>query len=249
MQAVNHDKKTKQINSFLTIAMSFTIVFSILLLWWGYYLWQAIKRNRKERKEIIQTLTDAIKDLEEKRRELQERHRDLQERHRGLEEKQRDLQEMQDSVTKLVAYRIEALNELFDSIKFKTKKNSKKNSDSHIRSIVPLSSVISGLSEDYHPLNVELSDSFWEKIKRSVDGEYKGIASYVEKNYPNLSDNDNRLFCLLCAKISPQIIKLCMNYTSWKSVTNNRSIIIKKKMGYDLSLDEFINKYMTGELK
>ena len=254
MQAVNHDKKTKQINSFLSIAMSFAIVFSILLLCWGYHLWQVIKRNRKERKEIVQTLTVTIKDLEEKqsdlqgrhcelqekRRELQERHRDLQERHRGLEEKQRDLQEMQDSVTKLVAYRIEALNELFDSIKFKTKKNSKKNSDSHIRSIVPLSSVISGLSEDYHPLNVELSDSFWEKIKRSVDGEYKGIASYFEKN--------NRLFCLLCAKISPQIIKLCMNYTNSKSATNNRNILIKKKMRLDMTFDEFIEQYMKNQL-
>lgn len=81
----------------------------------------------------------------------------------------------------------------------------------------------------------------------SVDGEYNGIYSFVEKNYPDLNERDLKLFCLYCANLSPQIIKLCLNLTSARTVTNNRSIIIKKKMGLDMSLDTFIQKYLDGD--
>ena len=74
-----------------------------------------------------------------------------------------------------------------------------------------------------------------------------GIYSFVESNYPNLSEKDLELFCLLCANLSPQIIKLCMNLSSAKTVTNYRSIIIKKKMGLDMSFDNFVQKYLDGD--
>ena len=162
-----------------------------------------------------------------------------------LKEWQGRLLTEKNDISTLVGYRIDALNELFYSIRFKVNKTDKDRS----RSIIFLSSVVKGLSNDYKPMQVELSEEFWSKLKKSIDGEFRGIATFVEERFPDLSLKDLRLFYLLCAKISPQLIKICMNYTSWKSVTNNRSIIIKKKMGYDLSLDEFINKYMTGELK
>ena len=149
-----------------------------------------------------------------------------------------------DTTTTLVNYRIEALNELFNSVKFKTRgqKNKKK-------TIITLSGLINGLSDHYTLLNFELSDNFWEKIKLSVDGEYNGIATYVEQNYPDLTEREVRMFWLFCANISPQIIKICMNFTNARTATNYRSIIIKKRMGLDMTFDVYIEKYMKGEFK
>ena len=84
-------------------------------------------------------------------------------------------------------------------------------------------------------------------MKLSVDGEYNGIYSFVEKHYPHRAEKDLQLFCLLCTNLSPQIIKLCLNLTSARTVTNYRSILIKKKMGLDMSFDRFIQKYVDGE--
>ena len=118
---------------------------------------------------------------------------------RALQEKQQNLQLEQTSVTELFKYRSDALSELFNSIKFK----SKDKQQDKMRSIIPLSSVILGLSNSYSVMKIELSDQFWEKMKRSVDGEYNGIVTFVENNYPELTLKERRLFCLLCANISP----------------------------------------------
>ena len=40
-----------------------------------------------------------------------------------------------------------------------------------------------------------------------------------------------------------------MNFTNARTATNYRSIIIKKKMGLDMTLDVYIEKYMKGEFK
>ena len=146
--------------------------------------------------------------------------------------------------TTLVNYRIEALNELFNSVKFKAREQKNKK-----KTIITLSGLINGLSDHYTLLNFELSDNFWEKIKLSVDGEYNGIATYVEENYPDLTEREVRMFWLFCANISPQIIKLCMNFTNARTATNYRSIIIKKRMGLDMTFDVYIEKYMKGEFK
>ena len=76
--------------------------------------------------------------------------------------------------------------------------------------------------------------------------QYNGIYSYVEKHFPNLAENDLKLFCLLCTNLSPQIIKLCLNLTSARTVTNYRSLLIKKKMGLNMSFDSFLQKYING---
>lgn len=86
-------------------------------------------------------------------------------------------------------------------------------------------------------------------MKLSVDGEYNGIYSFVEKNFPDLTEKDLQIFCLQCANLSPQLIRLCMNLTSARTITNYRSVIVKKKMGLDMSLDDFIQKYLNGELE
>ena len=224
IQAENREKDTRHINYLLMISL---IILCIVSFWFIIHLQGVITKNRKEREDIVKSLTDTINELEKK---------------------QHDLLAMHDSVSQLVSCRVDALNELFASIKFKTNKESKNNGDRGVRSIVPLSSVISGLSGIYHPLKVELSDSFWEKMKRSVDGEFKGIATYVENTYPALTGKEFKLFCLLCANISPRIIKLCLNYTNEKTISNYRIKLIKVRMGLDLSFDDFIHQYVSGKL-
>ena len=210
--------------SILIIVLLVVIMLALSLAWLALHQSQMIKKQKEENAAVQQELAATIKELQEQ---------------------QLNLLPEQSVVSKLVGYRIEAFNELFNSMKFKY---TEENSGSKVRRIQSLASVVNGLSKNYRALNIELSDSFWEKIKLSLDGEYNGIATFVENNYPNLTTNEKHLFYLLCCHISPKIIKICMNYTNWKSVTNNRTIIIKKKMGLDMSLEEFIEKYMKNEL-
>ena len=146
------------------------------------------------------------------------------------------------SVSELVAHRTAALDELYQNIRVKTS-----GKEGRAKKVLPLSSVFKGMHDRNEILKVDLKEKFWEDMKLSVDGEYNGIYTFVENNYPDLSERELKIFCLLCANLSPQIIRLCMNLTSPRTVTNYRSLIIKKKMGLDMSLDTFIQKYMDGE--
>ncbi len=153
------------------------------------------------------------------------------------------IEEQQKSdVSKLVGYRISALNELQQSIRLKTDEGKR------VKRIIPLSSFFKDLHEKNAILKLRLNESFWQKMKLSVDGEYNGIMSFIERKYSDLSEDDLKLFCLLCANLSPQIIKVCMNYTNAKTVSNYRRKIIRNKMKLDMSFDEFREKYINGEL-
>ncbi len=145
-------------------------------------------------------------------------------------------------ISELVGYRISAINELYDAIRIKTNEASDKR-----KSVMPLSGLLKELNEKKQLLEINLSESFWDKMKMSVDGEYNGIVTFVQSQYPELTDNDIKLFCLLCANISPQIIRLCMNYTSDKTSSTYRNRIIQKKMGLDMTFDQFISRYMKGD--
>ena len=144
-------------------------------------------------------------------------------------------------VSELVAYRTAALRELYQDIRVRIKDESK------VKKVIPLTSLFQSMHERNEILELNLKEKFWENMKLSVDGEYNGIYSFVERNYPNLTERDLKIFCLLCADLSPQLIRLCMNITSARSITNYRSVIVKKKMGLDMSLDTFIKKYLDGE--
>ena len=146
------------------------------------------------------------------------------------------------NVSKLVGYRISALNELQQSIRLKT------DVDKRVKRIIPLASFFKDLHEKNAILKLQLNESFWKKMKLSVDGEYNGIMSFIENRFPNLKEEDLKLFCLLCANLSPQIIKICMNYTNAKTVSNYRKKLIRDKMKFDMSFDEFREKYLKGEL-
>jgi hypothetical protein len=189
----------------------------------------------------IVLLNRRIKEKEEERAANED---ELRKMINSLIEKTQQATQNDVKASTLVNYRIEALNELFNSIKFKAhEKNNKK------KTIITLSGLLNGLSDYYTLLNFKLSNNFWEKIKLSVDGEYNGIATYVEQSYPDLTEREVRMFWLFCANISPQIIKICMNFTNARTATNYRSIIIKKKMGLDMTFDDYIEKYMKGEIE
>ena len=145
------------------------------------------------------------------------------------------------SVSELVAYRTAALRELYQDIRVRIK------DDNRVKKVIPLASVFQGMRERNEILELNLKEKFRENMKRSVDGEFNGIYSFVEHNFPNLTERDLKIFCLLCADLSPQLIRLCMNLTSARTITNYRSVIVKKKMGLDMSLDTFIKKYLNGD--
>jgi tetratricopeptide (TPR) repeat protein len=148
----------------------------------------------------------------------------------------------QESTYRLVNCRISALNELYSSIRMKIP-----NQICDTQKTISLSKFLKALGDTNGLSDIQLSDSFWEKMKFSVDGEFNGIATFIEKQYPNLSDQDLKLFYLLCARLPVQIIKLCMNYTNAKTSSNYRNRIIRKKMGLNMSFDEFVQNYLDGE--
>lgn len=215
--------KAKRSNRYLTNGLCSAFIVLVLLAGLIVHMRVITNKKIKKIKEVEGLLLDNIRELEEKKKILDQR---------------------QSTISELVGYRISALNELFESIRFK----SKSDDNERIRRIIPLSSVIIDLSEIYNVMKIELSDDFWDKLKQSIDAEYKGIATHVDENYPALSTKEKKLFWMLCAKVPPQIIKLCFSYTNVKSISNSINIIIKKKMGFDTTLEGYINKYMKNEL-
>ena len=157
-------------------------------------------------------------------------------------EKLKEEQKHSSSISELVRYRISALNDLYQDVRIKF------HDENRTKKIIPISHLFKAMNEKNEILNIELSDSFWEKMKISVDGEYYGIVSFVENHYPHLAEHELHLFCLLCANISPQIIKLCMNYTNAKTVSNYRKKLIRKMTGKDMSFDQFIQQYLETRM-
>ena len=91
--------------------------------------------------------------------------------------------------------------------------------------------------------------SFWKKLKAAVDLEFDGIATFVEKNYPQLTMSELHLFWLSCAKVPSQVIKICMKYSTAVTVSNNKKRLMRDKIGMDIRVDDFINMYLNGELE
>ncbi|MBQ6166918.1 MAG: hypothetical protein IJK41_05750 [Muribaculaceae bacterium] len=136
---------------------------------------------------------------------------------------------------------LSAIQELYDSIRMRVDDNNRK------RKVITLSSLLKSMYERREILELKLNDSFWEKMRSSIDSEYKGIITFVKNHYPALTKRELDYFCLLCSGLSPQLIMLCMNVTNAKTVTNYRSQLMKK-LGLDMTFDEFIENYTAGRL-
>ena len=148
---------------------------------------------------------------------------------------------VKEQVAAIVRCRLSALNELYYDIRVK----STSNTPSH-KHPLPLMSLIKDLNDKKQLMYISPSKSFWEKLKQSVEGEYPGITSFMEQNYPALTIKDYHLFWLLSAKVSPQIIKLCMNYSNTVTVSNNKRILIRELMGLDMKFEQFLQLYFDG---
>ena len=145
-------------------------------------------------------------------------------------------------VSKIVRNRLAAINEIYQDIRVKT------SSHAPYKKSLPLISLIKDLNDKKQLSMITPKESFWSNLKISIDDEYHGLATFVEKRYSFLTTKEFHLFLLLSAKISPQIIKLCMDYSSPTTVSNYKRKLLRDIMGHDMRLEDFIQDYLDGKL-
>ena len=90
----------------------------------------------------------------------------------------------------------------------------------------------------------KLSNDFWINLRTSTDAENAGIISYIE-NMAVCSQEDLRLIMLCYFGLSNEVIRLCMDYTNKRTVSNYKNRIIKLISGTDKTLDAFRIRYIS----
>ena len=194
-------------------------------------------------KESDNQVSDLLRERKKNRTEIKQMDKELSQvtkKYRQLEQKDQDIHRRASAI---VRERNAALNELYDDIRIIIK------SEENTKITLPLSILIKDFHESRRIRILAPKESFWKKLKSAVDLEYNGIASFMEKKYPQLTLKELHLFWLLCADVPAQIIKLCMNYTTAVTVSNNKRRLMKEKLGMDIKFNDFIDKYLNGELK
>ncbi len=193
---------------------------------------QEIRRMVDEsEKQISELLAERKKDRAQLKQINREKHQ-LEKHHYSINRQ----------AARIVKYRNAALNELYLGIKIK------KSSESEKASPLSLMETLKDLYEKNRILKMNPSKSFWDNLRLSVEGEYPGIVTFVEKNYPNLSIRDLQLFLLMCASFPNQIISICMNYTGEGTASKRKTNLLRDKMGLDIKIDQFIDMYINGQL-
>ena len=187
-----------------------------------------LETTQKEEREKLQ------KKLALKSTELDE----MTKKHNELESKQIDIAKQ---VSSIVRHRNEAIRELYQG--FRVKSETRK-----VRSVIPLVGLIKDLNEKKRILHAEPKETFWTNLKLSVDGEYQGIASFVEKKYPNLTIREQHLFLLMCAGLPNPIIKICMGYSSDATVSNNKRRLMQERIGMNVKIEQFLDLYLQGKV-
>lgn len=239
----------------LAVAIGVILALAVLFSLISYLLRKRIIQYQQELDKSRKEIETMMRVVEQKDIQLELERKDyvnsiankdkklsvIEKRNQELESKQEDIQRQ---VSTIVRARHEAFNELYQDLRIKTSAGSGKK-----RRIIPFISLLKELNENKEILHLTPTDSFWEKLKLSVDGEYQGIASFVEQKYPSLSTKDYQLFLLLCANVSPQIIKLCLNYSSAITVSNYKRRLVKERFGMDVKFEDFINMYLEGKLQ
>ena len=212
------------------------------------------RRHQQElntaRKEVRRMVDESEKQISELRIEREKDKTQLKQINKELSEvnkEKQQLEKQQDSINKraakIVNYRLAALNELYTGIKIEIAQDDEKNRP------MTLMIALKELFEKKQIKKTPLSKSFWDNLRLSVEGEFPGIVTFVEQNYPHLSKRDMQLFLLLCAGLPNQIINICMNYTGDGTASKRKANLLKNKMGLDMKIDEFINSYVNGNLE
>ncbi len=216
------------------------------------------RKGRKYQNELVsirQELDTMLQDMNEKvhrlqselsgnKKELNEKDRelsDMNKRYQALESKYNEA-DLSSQVSKIVRYRLAALKELNEGIRVKSGLG-------HSKISVPLVSLIKDLYNDRKILHSPPKSSFWDNLKLSVDGEFMGIATFVEQKYPSLTVNENHLFWLMCAGVSNQLIRICLNYTNDVTISKKKKKLLKVKMGLDMKVEDYIKMYLQGNTK
>ena len=150
--------------------------------------------------------------------------------------------EINGRISRIVRKRLAAINEIYQDIRVKTANNSP------YKRSVPLISLIKDWNEKKQIYMITPKESFWKELQVSIDEEYHGLASFVKNKYPSLAIREFHLFLLLSAKISPQIIKLCLDFTNPTTVSNYKRKLMKNLTGHDMKLEDFIQDYLDGKL-
>lgn len=89
-----------------------------------------------------------------------------------------------------------------------------------------------------------LPDGFWGNLRYYVDARYNGIISRLEREHPNLSDDDLYIIGLLCCGFTYADITVCMGYANINYVNTKKSRIAKK-MGIDQPLSDYLRDQIT----
>ena len=229
----------------LGVVVLFTIVMVFIRVLISHYRGQ-LDANRKDLERLISEIdtrrlrTEA--EREQHRQQLAEKDNELAEANKKRLVLEQEQESINKQVSSIVRYRLAALNELYHSMRINSVKE-----DGGKRSLL-LANTIRELYEKKGILQTPPKDSFWNNLRLSVEGEFEGIISFVERNYPELTDKDMHLFLLLCADFPNQIIKMCMKYTSDVTVSKRKKKLMKEKFGMDVRFDEFIRMYLNGQL-
>ena len=218
-ESVRRQLKKENITLFAFLGLVLTALFIMMKRFWRFH-----KKNAARQRILHETNSHLKSELLRLQQELDDNRNS-------------------ENVSILVGYRLSAMNDFFNLVRVKT------DDAKRIRRIMPLSALLKSMNDKNEILELNLPDSFWEKMKLSVDGEFSGLATFIEQHYPQLSKQELRIFNLLAAGISPQIIMICMHFSSAGSVSNYKKRILKEKMGYDVKLEEFIRMYLDGEIK
>jgi len=149
--------------------------------------------------------------------------------------------EINRQISRIVRKRLAAINEIYSDIRLRTADNTA------YKQSVPLISLIKGWNEKKQLYMITPKESFWKDLHQSIDDEYHGLASFVKNKY-SLTVREFQLFLLLSAKISPQIIKLFMDFSNPTTVSNYKRKLMKNLTGHEMKLEDFIQDYLDGKL-
>ena len=95
----------------------------------------------------------------------------------------------------------------------------------------------------------ERDNPVWDALRTHADTSCNGIITHIEKTYPTLSKKDIQLIILCCCGFSDKSIMSILDYTNQKSVYNRKRLLPSEKMNSDLSLTQFIEKYLENQAK
>ena len=246
-----HQRETKQkrehLFNIILITLAFLLLVAIMISCGALLLRKINRQYEKQLFDVQEELKELIDESERKVMNLKSERDEhkiklVQKSHELDVSNKRFQSSISSQVSDIVRFRQAALNELMHkNIRIKSvSKDGRKR-------YLPFASLIKELSEKREILHTRPKMTFWNNLKMSVDGEFNGIASFVENNYPDLSTRELQLFLLMCAGFSNQIIKICMDYTSDATASNNKKRLLKK-MGLNMKLEEFIQSYIEKRL-